>query len=562
MAPRALAYLTYSEVSKQKCTIDDFRTELRKFARESCLRACSTLNSLLESWKRSFDEGLHTKLVRDAFAQPLADQLITLQRPIFHRQQILFVAKEAARFCGEAGRDTKLPYWGGLGIVLLMANDILGTQEQPYKSEEERLLGWIVRLLPSIEGSHFHQFQTKVLRSYLMLTRFVEPLRAKTPFFDIGEIFERSMGMPLMTYCTLVFAVMSRFGDLDLEKLKTTPELFSVDESWFRSTRVPPEVVKTFLSDVSGSAEEFAARFSSSNPGISDFTVFKDKPFLRDGGRLFPIDFSFIAEKFESGPFWKVNDYLQKSDREQFHAFWGRVFEGYMNWLLAKTAISNANIFFPSPEYQRRNGEQICDGIILSKDAVILIEYKGSTFSALAKYASERDFLGAEIESKLVGTEKRPKGVRQLLNAVTSLFRRDNPERIRNVDLTGRHKVIPLIVTRDDIGSSWGTNAYLEFRFRTLMGRERKRLTHIVTPLFCMAAEDMEKISNRLSDMALADMIEERYRADPKLMATFFTIDYPILRNWPKRMPDVQMLASEGLKDTMMEILGLPPKLP
>jgi hypothetical protein len=46
---------------------------------------------------------------------------------MFHRQQLLFVSKEAVMVCADSGgRDpVALPYGGGLGMVLLIANVVI-----------------------------------------------------------------------------------------------------------------------------------------------------------------------------------------------------------------------------------------------------------------------------------------------------------------------------------------------------------------------------------------------------------------------------------------------------
>ncbi len=75
--------------------------------------------------------------------------------------------------------------------------------------------------------------------------------------------------------------------------------------------------------------------------------------------------------------------------------------------------------FYPSPLYAEREMAQVCDGIIICGDAAILIEYEGNTFSVQAMCSYEPQRLGEEIERKLDGTEKRRKGVRQLVDTVS-----------------------------------------------------------------------------------------------------------------------------------------------
>src|SRR5437899_13071431 len=88
--------------------------------------------------------------------------------------------------------------------------------------------------------------------------------------------------------------------------------------------------------------------------------------------------------------------------------------------------------------------------------------------------------LGKEIEKKLVGTDDEPKGIRQLKNAL-SVFRKNAPEKVKDVDLRRITKIMPVIVTRDDIGSYLGMNKYLNIRFREVLGKEKKQIKATVT---------------------------------------------------------------------------------
>ena len=518
MAPKLHAFLTYSEIKGEKSTAIEFQALLKLFSRSAVLHACSFINTLLGSWKGSYDMKAHEALVRNAFSPALAENLISLKRIIFHRQQLLFVAKEALRICPSEGKNSSAPFWGGLGTVFLMANDHLDIPPSQGKSPEDTTLNIIVRMMPSVEASHFHQYQQKMMRSHLMLSRFTEPLRNTKLFFDVPKIFEEKTKVPLTTYESLIFATLSRFMNLDFAKYLQNPAQFVIGEKWFEPSVVPESQVKAFLAEVSATAEEFVQRFAVGIPTANDFTYLRDKPFFRDGDTLYPLDLSFIAEKFESGPFWRVHESLPDGDRKRFHSFWGEVFEDYMSWLLDRTTSPAINAFYPSPIYDTKEEGQVCDGIILSEDAAILIEYKGSTFSAKAKYAYETETLRQEIEEKLIGSEQRPKGIRQLRNAVLSLFRRDTPLKVKGVDLSKITKVIPLLITRDDLGSTFGINAYLNLRFKSLIGKERRKLRKTLTPLFCMGAEDIEKISSYLCDTSLTSIIESRYKGEPQMM--------------------------------------------
>jgi hypothetical protein len=559
MPPKPIAFLTYHEISQRKSSPDEFRRNLSLFSLKHVLIACSAINTLLESWKVRTDGKSHELLIRQAFSKDLADQILSLDRPVFHRQQLLFTAREATQTCSDMGRTTEGAYWGGFGLVLLKANDLLDLPFRSSSSQDSELLEIVLRFMPCVEASHFHPFQTKMMRSYLMLSKFAESMRGWKGFVDISKLFENATGVPLLVYGALIFASMARFANLSREQILQNPSLFALHRSWFDSTSVPKLQIDAFLRDVSSTADEFRQRSADPSSGLSDFTLLKDRPFYRDGDYLYPIDFSFIAEKFESGPFWRANSQMQPNERERLHSFWGTVFENYVNWLISTSASPQIHRFYPSPTYGDAQKMQVCDGIIVSNGAAILMEYKGNTFSSKSKYGGDAELLRKAIEEKLVGTEKRPKGVRQLINAIDMLFSRDSSTKLDGIDFSKVDRIIPLLIVRDDVGGTFGLNAYLNLRFQSLLGRGRRQIRKAVTPLFCFAADDLEKISAYLPDTSLTDILEGRYKAERNLRATFFAVDNPVIMARGNRRPQTHIDANEEFKSIMFKLLGIGP---
>jgi hypothetical protein len=199
----------------------------------------------------------------------------------------------------------------------------------------------------------------------------------------------------------------------------------------------------------------------------------------------------------------------------------------------------------------------VCDGLVLCAEAAIFIECKGSTFTARSKYTNDPEELRQEIEKKLVGTDDEPKGIRQLKNAVVSVFRQDSPEKINGVDLRRITKIMPVIVTRDDIGSYLDMNRYLNIRFRAVLGKEKKKIKATVTPVFLMSAGNLEDISPYLTDVPLSDILEQRYRADPELRGGFWSVEIPSLKNLGPRRSLLLTRAVEDFRSSMFQTLGI-----
>lgn len=145
--------------------------------------------------------------------------------------------------------------------------------------------------------------------------------------------------------------------------------------------------------------------------GPNDFTAFRDKPLLRSYSKLDLIDLWLLAEKFESGPFWLIHSNLSDKQRPDLHSFWGRLFERYIADLFQSSADGVLNRVYAAPVFENTN-EELSDTVIVCDRALILIEAKGTTFTARAKYEGDYKLLRQELESKLVESKDRPQAVK------------------------------------------------------------------------------------------------------------------------------------------------------
>jgi len=81
-------------------------------------------------------------------------------------------------------------------------------------------------------------------------------------------------------------------------------------------------------------------------------------------------------------------------------------------------------------------------------------------------------------------------------------------------------KFVPLIITKDEIGSSWVTNTYLNARFAQKLNRKKCK-RYVVTPLVSMSVSTLERSLAALNDHAFSDILEDRIREDRKLGRPF-----------------------------------------
>lgn len=405
--PQFATYITYEEALREKPTLEQFRTFLSRFSRMHTVYAASLVNALLETWHGGINRQSHDDLVRDAFFPADAGRILercmasSSPRFVFHRLQALFVAKEALLQCPEQGIDPiRTPSWGGLGLAFLMASDLL-----PFEfAEADRALGGVLRGLaqsiPVMEYSGRYTLWTKIARAHLMLNRF-----SPSGFLDIKAEYMRATGLGAELFLALCVGTMSHYLDLDYGKMRNAPEGLFINRSFFTSANLSSTDADLFLGEVVGSMETIKETLERRSYNLIDLTVFRNWPLCgHSTGPFFIFDTRFLAEKLESGIFWRVNNALPHNRRGLLHTAWGYSFQSYINWLLESQARSPHNLFYASPRYEGTSDE-VCDGIVVCGTEAAFIEYKGHTFTAEAKYSGDLKILDDEVERHLVGTE-------------------------------------------------------------------------------------------------------------------------------------------------------------
>jgi hypothetical protein len=562
-------YIPFSEINKNKpSTIDEFHNAIVTFPRMRLMHLCSAMNALLRSDTEPINRKAHDSLVRTLFDEPTAAALLSSRedvRFVFHRQQILFVAKTAIMSCSDLEQNIDPARFRELGKVFLMAGDHLPILTKKPDPLEDKFAFFAAQLLPVQEASGFHRFDHKMARSFAMLGESIRQLReGNRRYWDIPAIFEQVSGVPLLTFQSLLFGALTKFLQFDPNAYVKDPRSYGLNRGWFASTKVEPKLIERFLECVSATADKLKDEFGRANWGTNDFTPFRDRPLFRDGEYYFLLDFAFLAEKFETGPFWSVHNSLrEKNDRTDLHSFWGEVFERYCCNTLETTCNPTVNVFHDSPNFQDQSKGQVCDAVIVCGTSAVFLEIKGATFSSRAKYAGDYHLLASEIDHKLVQDENGDaKAVRQLKRAMELSFDRANPEKVDRLDLRLIDTVYPLIITRDDIGSVFAINGYIGLKFDAAV--DRRKVSVRVTPIFCMNAEDLERLSAYFSDTPLSDLLHAHHRAckgrgDYLLTSYFATDGNRLLHRLGGRRPETIEKAWKELTDTGIAHLGLTP---
>jgi hypothetical protein len=541
-------YESFEELFGRKSSIDELIAEISKYERSSMLWICAEIVCRVQLWARpgARNRANYSRYLQEFFEPSVSRRLVAGQssvhpfRFLFHRRQIDLVAKLALQHCG-SGLDAR-EHANELGVLFLMANDHLDyglLRNVPVNADaRERTIRLVTEMLAVQEGSS-PAISNLFTRGHLMLTRYAAELATAHDFVDVVGEFERKVGLNLADFEALVFAVHSRFGAQMSNTVVTNSELLPLKREDFAQTALTPEKVEAFLKFVSIPPEELKNEILQSDTGPNDATPFRKYPMVQHVDPRIEeapeahlmIDNLTFLERAQTGPYWVANE----DHSENLRSFWGAVFERYVNDLLSRACAATASRFFPDPRQHDRPDVQICDGIIATENAVVLMEYKASMFRADSKYRGDQHRLLREIEKKWVRNEKgSKKGVEQLAAAVRLLFDGKNPQSIfPEIDWAKIEHVHLCLVTLDTLGETIGMSALLN----TYLAEGLDSTSYpqgFICPLHCVDIASLERVTAYFDAVSLPELLSRRLQLTTDLSASLSMVNLatPRLNPW------------------------------
>jgi hypothetical protein len=279
-------YFTYGFWHGQESTIEEFRVALSQYSRDPLIYLCSAINAVLRCWQGgapNVEE--HGHLVRSLFQPAEAERLIqgsqSQQEPhfVFHRQQLLFVAKEAILHCPTSGVDPLRQQPGpGVGRLFLMANDHLHYGFPQTNDYEQKLWNTLTELVVVGEYSGYHAFRNGIARAHLMYSRFSDELRTDPDYTNIQDRFGTLVGMPIDEFQGLCFGLLWKYFNVSVESYARDPNSLFVQQSFFAQTAISTAKVGNFVDELSTTPDSFKKVFERRLKGKNDFTLFRSKP--------------------------------------------------------------------------------------------------------------------------------------------------------------------------------------------------------------------------------------------------------------------------------------------
>lgn len=542
-ASQLAVYETFEAVFGRKSTMDELIADIRPFSQQSVLWVCAVIVSGMQLWNRVdlqptdvyrspltlyFEPELHLRFIAGYWSS-------NPRRVLFHRRQVLLIAKIAILHCS-GGMDARL-HAERFGSILLKANDQfdyglianLASAGRPVTGRNE--FSKIITEMVAVGEDASPEIAQMITRSHLMLTRFTDELRRDPDVVDVAGEYQKATRLTLEEYEAMIFGTHARFGEELSKALYKEPGSLPLKEANFAPTAVEPKKVSTFLDLLSSNPTRMARELRGKDNGPNDFTIFRKFPLVQQFYNLhlttawcgfLMMDNLFFLEKILTGPYWHANTLHGLKLRK----FWGAVFERYVNELMRQACDGTRARFIPDPRPSGHPDLQICDGIVVSGDAIVLMEYKSSMFRADTKYSGNHLALTAEIEKKLVEDKESSsrKGVLQLAEAVTTLFGVNASTVSPEIDLTKVRYVYLYIVTLDSIGGTIGLSAFLNTFLDEHLDRNAFPSLEI-RPIFCSEIEALETATGFFAKTCLPEVLEKWFIANPSLTAPLQAID-------------------------------------
>jgi hypothetical protein len=547
-------WLNWGEISGSAGTAEEFRQALGKYARKGMLIACGRLTV-------EFNYGPEGKTVatdevtRQFIPRLFPPDLVAKVQRAFEHDRVIFFQGQLRYIAAEV---TRLPVVDDLpeienheiGELLLRAAELTVFQPPKPPSEMGALASRVAEFIPFYEIDTPTDPFDQLMRIYMMLTVNIPRLASKgTLQFDVAAEFEEVFGFSLADYINFMFSLLLHaMIERDSRQANSEPPS-PVGPYWLKQTDLPEETIHKVLATVSFTLDTI--EHPKEPHGYADFTFLRDNPYLRDGEHYFCLDCEFALGKLESGVVYRVLDNLQAEKKEPYLSFWGPVFEDYLAWLFESYVSTKHNTYHSSPIYA--DGTQVCDAIVICGATAILIEAKMATCNIKTKYSGNFELMKKYLETKLVGTPTKRKGVWQLVKVIENLKTR--PTAFSPPCLAKVNKIIPLIVTKDEIGSSFFINAYLNERFESQFKRKDYRPL-VITPLVTMSSGSMERAMRPLAKMALSTILEDRITADRRLGRPFEAASKYVLKGTARNLPKHMELWT-GAMNGLMKALGM-----
>ncbi len=523
--------ITFREIIGDEPTLAKLHAILKKYSRLEVIFLLAKLNCLLGTWQNAPNFGLDDRFsnyLLPGFRRELqAIRAAKNWKVVFSRLGILYLIKQACIACTEDGEllNTRSAH-SDIGICFLLANDLL----LPFiPLPSDGVLKRMASLLPFTDYISHDHYPMEIGRTQIIFEEIAgaPTLTARKDFIDIRALFQERLGLDHKTFCELIFGCATKFLNVKLEELEKNPEAAVLRTRYFSKSGISADKVTQFFSKITCTEAEFVDGVTKwkDRPG-DDLTLFQANPLLEIlEGTHACLDPGFLIEKAGRSLYWTLFFEVEGDKRSNLAAFWGTVFELYVNHIL-KESYGAGGTFIPQPKFA--NGDAAFDACIREDRSLLVFEHKSSVIRADAKYGGDAAKLKAELDAKFIeGDTENKKGLSQLSNHMVRFLR---GESLTEVDRREIDKIYPIMVCLESSMVSPYLGHYLNERFSEIF-RRRDFPQMVVTPVFTLGISDVENLLGLLQSFKLADILESYHAKNKTMLTSISSSDVPILKN-------------------------------
>ena len=493
---------------------------LSKFNYKDILIELARINLLLQRSKDFQDD---EKILKENFCNPLILNGIGVSpslrgRFIFSRQVTLRLLNECAQVSDLHSTYTldRRDARNDLVKCYLIANGMLddGSSGSDTTSKVELSKQIIVDTVPIVDYAINMSFgyRTKLLmvRSEEFLRRLSETEEARLGG-DANQIFLQATGLTLQDYQHLVFSIFAVYWNCSPQEIVRQDPF--MDGSLFFGPNLVPDLAPLYeklLPHICISIDDLKSKAESFIGSKNEFLLWRKYPLVKiNEDQILCIDFGFLLEKLQTGVLWIIRDQLEKKrrgDGQKIISLWGDIFEGYAASVITRgidAQVPSIEQCVTGLKYDQKQEEECTDIAICDKDTLVLLECKSPILRAETKFSGDFGKFDTELKHKIIEGERpeKARGVKQLCNAIQSLFHTDETQRknIKKINISKISKIYPVLILSDRTFSVPMMNRYLDSEFERLMKCTDLKANLDIKHLTILTVEDIESLEPLLS---------------------------------------------------------------
>jgi len=449
-----------------------------------------------------------------------------IDRILVHRSFVMAALRLVAAYAQAEGgnklenRDD-FDVLGELALILNSVTDPAGEQLTPCDIAAQ--------IAPSREIENHPDLGLTLVRIERMLGVHLKARAKAEPAVDIAKRAEQVFtiatdGFNFESFRDMTFAMFAFYSTLDLESVLKDQGIT------YLNPQNPKNIIKADILDrfLSLQAVEFEktpavlAEGASDDRLLSDFTVFRQKPFWRfKDGAYVCVDPAFLMEKLAEGTYWWVLDGLGPEDhqeskerRGQFSALWGYIFEDYVDEQLRYAHTGREDALRLHPYYVKPN-EEAFDDVVIDGSDIVVIQCKSAFLPISARYSGKCQPFFDGL-NKQFGSDSGA-AAEQLFCNIESTFALEGQHRqIRDVPVDKVRKVYPLAIVQEPILGFWLAAKLLVEPFVKRVEATLWKLDVEIRPVVFMTVEELEGIVEyvKSGDFTLAEFLREKLGTD------------------------------------------------